>query len=163
MQILDALSVTHRHGVVHRDIKPANLFLINDGRVKVCDFGISRLADATKITATGSSAGTPLYMAPEQIEGHTVDERTDLYAFGCAVVLATGALLLLFLRKTAGRWLIAAGGAGMTLQAVIAIVSYSDVISHIALGFLTLTVVAAAAAMLVAVLPSTGRWCLRRS
>ncbi|MFB9832882.1 serine/threonine-protein kinase [Actinoallomurus acaciae] len=91
VQILDALATAHRHGVVHRDIKPANLFLTDDARVKVCDFGISRLADATKITATGSSAGTPLYMAPEQIEGHTVDERTDLYAFGCVLYqLLTG-------------------------------------------------------------------------
>ncbi|MFC5186841.1 serine/threonine-protein kinase [Actinomadura harenae] len=91
MQTLDALAAAHRHGVVHRDIKPANLFLTDDGRVKICDFGISRLADATKITATGSSAGTPIYMAPEQIEGHVVDERTDLYAFGCVLYqLLTG-------------------------------------------------------------------------
>ncbi|TDC79422.1 serine/threonine-protein kinase [Actinomadura sp. 7K507] len=55
VQILDALTVAHRQGVVHRDIKPANLFLTDDGRVKVCDFGISRLADATRITATGSA------------------------------------------------------------------------------------------------------------
>lgn len=91
VQILDALSAAHRHGVVHRDIKPANLFLTDDARVKVCDFGIARLADATKITVTGSVAGTPLYMAPEQIDGRTVDERTDLYAFGCVLYqLLTG-------------------------------------------------------------------------
>ncbi|MGY0057227.1 serine/threonine-protein kinase [Streptomyces sp. LZ34] len=91
VQILDALTAAHRHEVVHRDIKPANLFLTDDGRVKVCDFGISRLADATQITATGLSVGTPLYMAPEQIEGHAVDARTDLYAFGCVLYqLLTG-------------------------------------------------------------------------
>lgn len=91
VQILDALDAAHRRGVVHRDIKPANLFLTDTGQVKVCDFGIARLADATKITATGSSAGTPVYMAPEQIEGHPVDERTDLYAFGCVLYqLLTG-------------------------------------------------------------------------
>ncbi|TDC44734.1 serine/threonine protein kinase [Actinomadura sp. KC345] len=91
VQILDALTAAHRQGVVHRDIKPANLFLTDDGRVKVCDFGISRLADATRITASGSAAGTPLYMAPEQIEGRDVDERTDLYALGCVLYhLLTG-------------------------------------------------------------------------
>ncbi|WP_285577241.1 WD40 repeat domain-containing serine/threonine protein kinase [Actinoallomurus iriomotensis] len=84
-QVLDALAVAHWQGVVHRDIKPANLFLVDGGRMKICDFGIARLADATKITATGSSAGTPLYMAPEQIQGRTVDQRTDLYAFGCVL------------------------------------------------------------------------------
>ncbi|MBC6466777.1 WD40 repeat domain-containing serine/threonine protein kinase [Actinomadura alba] len=90
-QILDALSVAHKQGVVHRDIKPANLFLVAGGRVKICDFGIARLADATKITATGSSAGTPLYMAPEQIQGRKVDQRTDLYALGCVLYeLLTG-------------------------------------------------------------------------
>ncbi|TMR22764.1 serine/threonine-protein kinase [Actinomadura geliboluensis] len=91
VQILAALAAAHRQGVVHRDIKPANLFLTGDGQVKVCDFGISRLADATRITATGAAAGTPLYMAPEQIEGHQVDQRTDLYAFGCVLYhLLTG-------------------------------------------------------------------------
>lgn len=90
-QTLEALSAAHEQGVVHRDIKPANLFLLDGGRLKVCDFGIARLADATKITATGSIAGTPLYMAPEQIEGRPVDVRTDLYSFGCVLYeLLTG-------------------------------------------------------------------------
>ncbi|GAA4603379.1 hypothetical protein GCM10023195_11140 [Actinoallomurus liliacearum] len=91
VQVTDALAAAHRRGVVHRDIKPANLFLLEEGRVKICDFGIARLADATKLTATGSSAGTPVYMAPEQIQGGQVDQRTDLYAFGCVLYeLLTG-------------------------------------------------------------------------
>lgn len=92
VQVLDAMSAAHGRGIVHRDLKPANLFLLESGRVKVCDFGIARLADATKITATGGSAGTPMYMAPEQIQGRTVDQRTDLYAFGCVLYeMLTGA------------------------------------------------------------------------
>jgi serine/threonine protein kinase len=92
VQVLDAMSAAHGRGIVHRDLKPANLFLLDGGRVKVCDFGVARLADATKITATGGSAGTPLYMAPEQIQGRTIDQRTDLYAFGCVLYeMLTGA------------------------------------------------------------------------
>jgi serine/threonine protein kinase len=105
LQILDALAAAHRQGVVHRDIKPANLFLTDDGQVKVCDFGISRLADATRITATGAAAGTPLYMAPEQIEGHDVDQRTDLYALGC----------VLYLLLTGTTWLDTGSSAGAIL------------------------------------------------
>jgi serine/threonine protein kinase len=84
-QIADALAAAHDRGVVHRDIKPANLFLQNDGRVKICDFGIARLVDATQVTGTGVSIGTPRYMAPEQFQGLTVDYRTDLYSFGCVL------------------------------------------------------------------------------
>ncbi|MQY07629.1 serine/threonine-protein kinase [Actinomadura macrotermitis] len=90
-QLADALAAAHRRAVVHRDIKPANLFLLPDGKVKICDFGIARLADATKITATGSIAGTPVYMAPEQIQSGDVDQRTDLYSLGCVLYeLLTG-------------------------------------------------------------------------
>ncbi|MFJ9607614.1 serine/threonine-protein kinase [Kitasatospora sp. NPDC101176] len=91
-QILEALGAAHEQGVTHRDIKPANLFLLANGRLKVCDFGIARLADATRITSTGGIAGTPLYMAPEQIQGRPSDQRTDLYSFGCVLYeLLTGA------------------------------------------------------------------------
>ncbi|WP_460355304.1 serine/threonine-protein kinase [Actinoallomurus acanthiterrae] len=81
-QITDALAVAHARGVVHRDIKPANLFLQQDGRVKVCDFGIARLADRTTLTATGGLIGTPRYMAPEEFRGVPADYRADLYAVG---------------------------------------------------------------------------------
>ncbi|MCO5993189.1 serine/threonine-protein kinase [Actinoallomurus rhizosphaericola] len=81
-QITDALAVAHARGVVHRDIKPANLFLQQDGRVKICDFGIARLADRTTLTATGGLLGTPRYMAPEEFRGVPADDRADLYALG---------------------------------------------------------------------------------
>jgi serine/threonine protein kinase len=81
-QITDALAAAHARGVVHRDIKPANLFLQQDGRVKICDFGIARLADRTTLTATGGMLGTPRYMAPEEFHGQPADYRADLYALG---------------------------------------------------------------------------------
>jgi eukaryotic-like serine/threonine-protein kinase len=91
-QIVEGLAVAHERGVVHRDIKPANLMLLDSGTVKICDFGIARFADATSnLTGTGSTIGTAAYMAPEQLEGHAVDGRTDLYALGCVLhALITG-------------------------------------------------------------------------
>ncbi|MGI5230496.1 serine/threonine-protein kinase [Actinoallomurus sp. CA-142502] len=84
-QAADALAAAHSRGIVHRDIKPANLFLLDDGRVKLCDFGIARLSDATQLTAAGSFIGTPLYMAPEQFRGERLDARSDLYSLGCVL------------------------------------------------------------------------------
>jgi aminoglycoside phosphotransferase (APT) family kinase protein/glucose/arabinose dehydrogenase len=84
--VADALAYAHRRGVVHRDIKPANLMEPAEGGVKICDFGISRSADAVgDLTGTGGMLGTPAYMAPEQYEARPVDARTDLYAFGCTL------------------------------------------------------------------------------
>jgi Protein kinase domain len=90
-QVAAALTVAHSRGIVHRDIKPANLFLQNDGRIKICDFGIARLTDVTALTATGSLLGTPRYMAPEQFAGQHVDQSADLYALGGVIYeLLTG-------------------------------------------------------------------------
>ncbi|TDD29099.1 hypothetical protein E1287_31600 [Actinomadura sp. KC06] len=84
--VADALGYAHRRGVVHRDIKPANLMELAEGGVKICDFGISRSADATgHLTAMGGMMATPAYTAPEQYEGRPADARTDLYAFGCTL------------------------------------------------------------------------------
>lgn len=83
-----ALGAAHRRGIVHRDIKPENVMIRDDGVVKVLDFGIARRlpsADAaTSSTATGAGvmAGTPLYMAPEQLRCETIDGRTDQFAWG---------------------------------------------------------------------------------
>lgn len=83
--VADALAYAHRGGVVHRDIKPANL-MATAGGVKICDFGISRSAEAAgNLTGTGGMLGTPAFMAPEQYEGRPADARTDLYAFGCTL------------------------------------------------------------------------------
>ena len=90
-ELLDVLAAAHAKGIVHRDIKPANLFLTRDGKVKVLDFGIARLAEASGeggLTQTGAAIGTPSYMPPEQARGKwtEVDARTDLWAVGATML-----------------------------------------------------------------------------
>ncbi|MCM2267645.1 MAG: serine/threonine-protein kinase [Elusimicrobiales bacterium] len=77
----DALGYAHKSGIVHRDIKPANIMLLEDGTLRVCDFGIARITESSK-TATGTVLGTPYYMSPEQIAGKKVDGRADLFSLG---------------------------------------------------------------------------------
>jgi len=82
-QAAEGLDYAHRQGVVHRDIKPSNLMITADGRVKIADFGIARVADQTSdLTMTGSVVGSPHYMSPEQIRGEELDGRTDLFSLG---------------------------------------------------------------------------------
>ncbi|WP_437746967.1 protein kinase [Sorangium sp. So ce1504] len=85
----DALAFAHARGIVHRDIKPSNLFLPGGdaGRVKLVDFGIARpSSDAGRVTVTGGVLGTPGYMAPEQVEAHSVpDPRGDVFSLGCVL------------------------------------------------------------------------------
>ena len=79
-----ALAFAHRAGIVHRDVKPENIFLDDvSGRAMLSDFGVARAMDAsTELTATGTTIGTPTYMAPEQIDGLQLDGRSDLYSLG---------------------------------------------------------------------------------
>jgi eukaryotic-like serine/threonine-protein kinase len=83
--VLDALSYSHKAGIVHRDIKPANVMLTSNGGVKVMDFGIARAVADTSATMTQTAAviGTAQYLSPEQARGETVDSRSDLYSTGC--------------------------------------------------------------------------------
>lgn len=92
--ILSGLEVAHEKGIVHRDLKPSNIFLTDNGGVKIMDFGTAKLQTVrSDLTKAGGAIGSYYYMAPEQITGGEVDERTDLYALGIILYqLATGEL-----------------------------------------------------------------------
>jgi len=77
-----ALQAAHAAGLVHRDIKPGNLLITPDGRVKITDFGIARIADQVPLTATGQVMGTVQYLSPEQASGHAASPSTDIYSLG---------------------------------------------------------------------------------
>ncbi len=77
-----ALQAAHDAGLVHRDVKPGNLLITPEGRVKITDFGIARIADQVPLTATGQVMGTVQYLAPEQASGHMATSATDVYSLG---------------------------------------------------------------------------------
>ncbi|MCU1551238.1 MAG: serine/threonine protein kinase [Glaciihabitans sp.] len=81
-QTANALHAAHSAGLVHRDIKPGNLLITPDGRVKITDFGIARIADQVPLTATGQVMGTVQYLSPEQASGHPASPTTDIYSLG---------------------------------------------------------------------------------
>jgi hypothetical protein len=85
VQILDGVQAAHSAGIVHRDLKPDNIHILDDGRVKVTDFGIAKIMSGLgtgTMTQMGTIIGTPGYMAPEQVRGEAVDHRTDVFALG---------------------------------------------------------------------------------
>jgi serine/threonine-protein kinase len=91
-QVAQALEEAALHGVIHRDIKPDNIIFTQQGNIKVADFGISRLSDATTVTVTGMFVGTLAYIAPEQARGQA-DIRSDIYSLGITVFeMLTGEL-----------------------------------------------------------------------
>jgi serine/threonine-protein kinase len=83
-KIADGIAYMHEHEVIHRDLKPENILLTNDGQPVILDFGLALTKGARRVTYANltPSAGTPDYMAPEQIEGQRGDQRTDVYAVG---------------------------------------------------------------------------------
>lgn len=92
VQIAQGLTAAHERHIVHRDLKPENLFLTQDGRVKILDFGVAKLQpiaedgraveSLTTVTKHGTVIGTVAYMSPEQLRGKTVDHRSDIFSFG---------------------------------------------------------------------------------
>jgi serine/threonine protein kinase len=92
-QVAEGLAAAHAQGLIHRDIKPANVLLEGGPRqqVKLTDFGLARAADDASLSQSGAVAGTPMYMAPEQARGESLDHRADLFSLGSVLyVMCTG-------------------------------------------------------------------------
>jgi serine/threonine-protein kinase len=85
-ELCEALHFAHEAGIVHRDIKPANVLIDSQGRVKLTDFGVARIIDPERTlsdkTQAGTVVGTPSYMSPEQVQGHSIDRRSDIFSAG---------------------------------------------------------------------------------
>jgi serine/threonine-protein kinase len=82
IQVAAGLSYAHQRGVVHGDIKPSNIMVLGDNLVKIADFGIAKLASSMEVKQGDAIYGTPPYMSPEQIQGKSIDARSDIYSLG---------------------------------------------------------------------------------
>ena len=81
-QILQGLYEIHNLNIIHRDLKPANIYITDENKIKLLDFGLVKMLDYSTVTTKGKIVGTPLFMSPEMIEGKVLDYRSDLYSFG---------------------------------------------------------------------------------
>ncbi len=90
IQILQSFQYAHNKGILHRDIKPSNIFIDNNGKVKILDFGIAKLfGTGNEMTQTGTQMGTPAYMSPEQVRADkSIDHRSDIYSLGVTLYFA---------------------------------------------------------------------------
>jgi serine/threonine protein kinase len=82
IQLCEGLKEAHKQSIIHRDIKPGNLLLESQGRLKILDFGLAKLKEASKISSKSSTVGTLYYLSPEQIQNKEVDQRADIFATG---------------------------------------------------------------------------------
>src|SRR5581483_11730562 len=80
--LASALEHAHEHGIIHRDMKPSNVLMAGGTRAKLADFGLAKVLDEKSLTATGAMVGTPLYMAPEQVNAARATPLTDIYGLG---------------------------------------------------------------------------------
>ena len=93
-QICSGLREAHAQAVAHRDLKPENLMMDRHGTIKIMDFGVARVFSGNNSTTMGTFAGTPAYMAPEQVECRDIDQRADIYAFGLILYeMLTGSIV----------------------------------------------------------------------
>jgi serine/threonine-protein kinase len=81
-QVASGLAAAHARGVVHRDVKPGNIMVLEGGLAKIMDFGIARMSSSALRTLSGTMMGSPKYMSPEQVGGHPVDHRSDVFSLG---------------------------------------------------------------------------------
>jgi serine/threonine protein kinase len=107
-QLFDGLAAAHAHGICHRDVKPSNVLIDRKGTVRLADFGIAFLSEETSLTRTGFYLGTPGYSSPEQAEGKSVTERSDIFSAG-----------ILLYRCLTGIMPFAAGSPHAVLKAIV--------------------------------------------